>query len=388
MAEQEQSVTDANTEVETENNDLVAKKAQEDAELDQLWDDLVEGKDVGEPKTEEDDEEVASNDEETNEGEESTEKEDGPSKEDLEKENQVVEAIGNKNYIDHDLIKSIEDKELRQKVWNLANTAQSHYNRLHHRDQEINRLKSDLDRMKREFESRPDPATQQQKEQQDKEYSEKIQQFKQDYPDLVDKIDAMANNIFDQKSQQLRELFDKEYGQMRDRYQEESLRTETQRLEEAAKDIFRTEETGVSYRDVVASPDFSDWLETQPAAVKKLAESDNAAEVTSLFKQFEYDYSRKYREMYGRDWVDDVKAARSQSEETHPSANSHNDPTAQAETPTPSKADEVAAKREQTKRKSVTGVKPSRPATTSSMDLEDPDALFDHLAEKSARNRR
>ena len=390
----EENVTDENTNLENGNIEQNLSENPSEDELDALFDSHVT------PETEEDNQEDSQvistssgdddddddDDDDTPDETKNKAVEEGPSKEDLEKEKEVNKQIeSGKNYIDQELINSIEDKELRQKVWSLANTANSHYGRYRQADEENRRLKADLQRLQQERMAQPNPANQAQKDEQDKEHAEKIKRLKDDYPDLADSIQALADNTFKQKSQEFEELIDQKYGQMRQRYEEDRRQQETQRLEEAANTIFRTEETGVSYRDVVASPDFSAWLGTQPESIQRFAESDDAAEVSRLLQMFESDYSREYRNQYGRDWYEDVKPTQSPNEETPSSANSNSDPTAESQANGSNRADQIAAKREQTLRKSVTGVRPSRSASTPDSPLNDPDAYFDHLASKSTR---
>lgn len=325
-----------------------------------------------EPETDEGD-----NEDDEPEQEESTE-EKGAQHDDQAKADTAVEQIGNKNYIDRELINSIEDKELRQKVWNLANTAQSHYNRLYAREQEYNHLKRYVDELEKE--KQQSGKSQQEKKEIDADLNQakqKIQQFKEDYPDLADSIQALAEDTFNEKNKEFTELFERKLSPIQQKMEEESRQAEVQRLEQAAKTIFNTDETGVDYREVVASPDFQAWREQQDQSIQKLIESDNAAEVALVLRQFESDYSRAYREQYGRDWVEDVRASREGSQAKKP-ANSPKttDPEATKQ------GDQIKEKREKRKQAAVTGVKPGRSSTNTQTDLDE-DALFKHFAKQS-----
>lgn len=386
-----ENVTDENTESGIESQETNQNEALSDEELDNLFESHVSGEEVQADEQDEFDDEPGVTERDNK--EENQEKSDessrtgkeGPSSEDLEKERKVTEQINKgKNYIDQELLNSIEDPELKQKVWSLANTASSHHGRLTQREQENRQLKERIAQLERERNSQPDPATQAQKNEQDKAHQAKINRLKEDYPDLAESIQALTDSTFKEKSQELRELIDQEYGPMRQRVLEESRQLEKQRLEEAAQSIFRTNETGVSYRDVVASPEFSAWLQAQPESIQKFADSDIAAEASRLLQMFEHDYSREYRNQYGRDWFEDVKANMNQAEETPSSANSANDPTANEQAPTPNKADEIAARRDQTRRTAVTRVTPSRSHGSNSTP-PDLDTLFDQYASKSTR---
>lgn len=314
---------------------------------------------------------------EEGEAEEEDQPEEESSQEDQQKADQAVEQIGNKNYIDHDLINSIEDKDLRQKVWNLANTAQSHYNRVYAKEQEVNKLKNDLAQVQAQQQvALQNSKSASEEKKVDEETKRKIDRLKEDYPDLSDSIEAMFQTKMTEQSEQLKELFDKEYSPIREKMAEESRQNEVQTLEQAANDIFRTEKTGVNYRDVVASPDFHTWLEQQDPSIKQLANSDRAAEVISVLKNYEYDYSRQFEKVNGQSWVEYVASQREQAKKPQSSTNTPNDPASTA------KGDQIKQQREKRLKTAVTGVKPSRHASNSGASL-DSDSLFNHFAKQS-----
>lgn len=382
-----------NTE-ETESTETASTEGQEEAverqptdeELQQQHEDLF--KEFTEPEPDEEEEEPepeprAGQEEQEDESEEedSTERdqsEKGGGADDQTKADAAVEQIGNKNYIDRELINSIEDKELRQKVWNLANTTQSHYNRLYAREQEYNNLRRYVDELEKEkSQSGKSGQEKQQIEGEISQAREKIKQFKEDYPDLADSIQALAEDTFNEKNKEFTELFERKLSPIEQKMEQESRQAEMQRLDQAAKTIFNTDETGVDYREVVASPDFQAWREQQDPSVQKLIESDNAAEVALVLRQFESDYSRAYREQYGRDWIEDVRA-NSDGSQAKKTANPPNttDPEATKQ------GDEIKEKREKRKQAAVTGVKPGRSGTNTQTDLDE-DALFKHFAKQS-----
>ena len=304
------------------------------------------------------------------------------SQEDQEKANQAVEQIGNKNYIDQDLINSIEDKDLRQKVWNLANTAQSHYNRVYAKEQEVSKLRNEIATLQAQQQvAMQNTQSKAEEKAVDEDTQKKISRLKEDYPDLADSIEAMFQTKISEHSNQLRELFDKEYSPIRQKMEEESRQSEVNRLEQAAQDIFRTDQTGVNYRDVVASPDFQTWLEQQDQSIKQLANSDRAAEVISVLKNYEYDYSRQFEKVNGQSWVEYVVSQREQAKKPQSSTNTPNDPASTA------KGDQIKQQREKRLKTAVTGVKPSRHASNSGASL-DSDSLFNHFAKQSRYNSR
>ena len=304
------------------------------------------------------------------------------SQEDQEKANQAVEQIGNKNYIDQDLINSIEDKDLRQKVWNLANTAQSHYNRVYAKEQEVSKLRNEIATLQAQQQvAMQNTQSKAEEKAVDEATQRKISRLKEDYPDLADSIEAMFQTKISEHSEQLRELFDKEYSPIREKIAEESRQSEVNTLEQAANDIFRTDQTGVNYRDVVASPDFQTWLEQQDQSIKQLANSDRAAEVISVLKNYEYDYSRQFEKVNGQSWVEYVVNQREQAKKPQSSTNTPNDPASTA------KGDQIKQQREKRLKTAVTGVKPSRHASNSGASL-DSDSLFNHFAKQSRYNSR
>ena len=304
------------------------------------------------------------------------------SQEDQEKANQAVEQIGNKNYIDQDLINSIEDKDLRQKVWNLANTAQSHYNRVYAKEQEVSKLRNEIATLQAQQQvAMQNTQSKAEEKAVDEATQRKISRLKEDYPDLADSIEAMFQTKISEHSEQLRELFDKEYSPIRQKMEEESRQSEVNRLEQAAQDIFRTDQTGVNYRDVVASPDFQTWLEQQDQSIKQLANSDRAAEVISVLKNYEYDYSRQFEKVNGQSWVEYVVSQREQAKKPQSSTNTPNDPASTT------KGDQIKQQREKRLKTAVTGVKPSRHASNSGASL-DSDSLFNHFAKQSRYNSR
>lgn len=282
---------------------------------------------------------------------------------------------GNKNYIDHDLINSIEDKELRQKVWSLANTAQSHYHRVYAKEQEVNKLRNQITQLEAEREvAKQSATTQKQEDKIDKDTEAKISRLKRDYPDLADSIEAMFQNQLESRTKELRELIDQSVVPMKERYEEESRQAEIQRLEEAANDIFHTDTTGITFREVVASPDFKTWLDGQDESIKRLANSDRAAEVISVLKNFEYDYSREYQKAYGKSWVEAV-TGESQAKKPSSTNSSTNPELAK-------KAEAIKQKRENKKKAAVSGIAPSRQSTNNDAQA-DAEAYFNHFAKQS-----
>ena len=328
------------------------------------------------------DPEAEAEEETSSDSEQEPEQEEDQQDEDQQKAGQAVEQIGNKNYIDQELINSIEDKELRQKVWNLANTAQSHYNRVYAKEQEVNKLRNDLAQVQAQQQvALQNSKSESESQKIDEETKNKIDRLKEDYPDLSESIEAMFQTKISEHSEQLRELFDKEYSPIREKMEEESRQNEVQTLEQAANDIFRTEKTGVNYRDVVASPDFHTWLEQQDQSIKQLANSDRAAEVVSVLKNYEYDYSRQFEKANGQSWVEFVVSQREQAKKPQSSTNTPNDPASTT------KGDQIKQQREKRLKTAVTGVKPSRHASNSGASL-DSESLFNHFAKNSRYNSR
>lgn len=388
------NVTDNNEEENT--NALQQEKAETEAEQVDQYDPEAEAKQAEEYWKEftgvksASDEDIKSEKEDTatadssSEDEESGEESSGPDEtsevSDNKKAQQVFQQAeetkkGNKNYIDHDLINSIEDKELRQKVWNLANTAQSHYHRVYAKETEVNKLRNQIAQLEAEREVAKQSATTKSQESKiDKATEEKISRLKRDYPDLADSIQAMFEKESEAKQKEFREMLEKEYSPIKQRFEEDSRQQEIEALTQAANEIFQTETTGVSYREVVASPDFQTWLANQDESIKRLANSDRAAEVISVLKNFEYDYSREYQKAYGKSWVEAVtgESMAKKPSSTQPST----DPELAQ------KAESIKQKRETKKKAAVTGIAPSRHSTSADANV-DADAYFKHFAAQS-----
>lgn len=377
-----------NEEIQDQTEDQLEDQVEgtEEAELDEIEYDYTETTDDHEALfrelTDSTNESLADPEEEEVEedAEEEPADEEEASPDDQQKADQAVEQIGNKNYIDQDLINSIEDKDLRQKVWNLANTAQSHYNRVYAKEQEVNKLRNDIADLQAQQQlalQKSQSSTEDKKI--DEETQRKINRLKEDYPDLSESIEAMFQSKISEQSEQLRELFDKEYSPIREKMAQESRQNEVQTLEQAANDIFRTDQTGVNYRDVVASPDFHTWLEQQDSSIKQLANSERAAEVISVLKNYEYDYSRQFEKANGKSWVEYVVSQREQAKKPQSSTNTPNNPASTA------KGDQIKQQREKRLKTAVTGVKPSRHASNSGASL-DSESLFNHFAKQSRYN--
>lgn len=373
-----------NEEIQNQMEDQV--EGTEEAELDEIEYNYIETTDDHEALfrelTDSPNESLADPEEETEEDAEEEPAEEEASPDDQQKADQAVEQIGNKNYIDQDLINSIEDKDLRQKVWNLSNTAQSHYNRVYAKEQEVNKLRNDVADLQAQQQialQKSQSSTEAKKI--DEDTQRKISRLKEDYPDLSESIEAMFQSKISEQSEQLRELFDKEYSPIREKMAQDSRQHEVQNLDQAANDIFRTDQTGVNYRDVVASPDFRTWLEQQDTSIKQLANSERAAEVISVLKNYEYDYSRQFEKANGKSWVEYVVSQREQAKKPQNSTNTPNNPASTT------KGDQIKQQREKRLKTAVTGVKPSRHASNSGASL-DSESLFNHFAKQSRYNSR
>lgn len=382
---QEQAETEATTETQAEEQVDQYDPEAERLEAEKYWKEFTsQGEETDEePEAEEedsDDEARATEEGESATGDTEPHTPSAVTQEDEQKAAEVFKQAeqtktGNKNYIDQELINSIEDKELRQKVWNLANTAQSHYHRVYAKEQEVRQLKNQITQLQAEQEVAKGSATNKKQESQvDKATEDKISRLKRDYPDLADSIEAMFNTQLESRTKELRELFEKEVVPFKQKVEEESRQQEIQSLEQAANDIFQTEVTGVSFRDVVASPDFQTWLEGQDESIQRLANSDRAAEVVSVLKNFEYDYSREYQKAYGKTWVE---ALTGEDEAKKPSSTN---PTTDPELT--KKAEDIKQRRDTRKKAAVTGVNPSRSSTSNDANV-DAEAYFNHFAKQS-----
>lgn len=386
----------ANTNNHLENDDDLQEKVQTETKAEevneeelaqQFWDEFTGKKEPEDSSTDDPDdigaeeETVQPKDQDEDKGNVTDSQAVEPSSEDSAKLNKALDQIeqtkgGNKNYIDHDLLNSIEDPNLRQKVWALANTAQSHYGRLYQREQELNKLRNQLAQVEAEREVAKQQATTKAQESQiDKDTEDKVHRLKRDYPDLSDSIEALFRTELDKRQKEINELFDKNIVPLQQKMENEARQTEIQRLEEAANEIFQTETTGISYKEVVKSPDFDAWLSSQDESIRKLANSDRAAEVALVLKTFESDYSRQYKQVYGKSWIEAVTEGQVSADKAN-ATNTSTDPDLSK------RAEAIRQKRETRKRAAVTGVAPSRQPTSNEASA-DAEAYFNHFAKQS-----
>jgi len=119
------------------------------------------------------------------------------------------------------------------------------------------------------------------------ELPESLKQLQEDYPELGKQLAA----IYQEQASTLRKEFSDQIDPIIETQTTDAKALEQAQIEEAASDIFKTEETGVYWKDVVSSDDFSAWLSTQPVFIQDTARtSKDAKDGIDILRMYESDY--------------------------------------------------------------------------------------------------
>ena len=117
--------------------------------------------------------------------------------------------------------------------------------------------------------------------------SEKLKRLQEDYPELGKQL----TDIWAEREATLRQEFTDQLTPIQAARDADAIASDQAKLEQAAADIFNTEETGVYWKDVVQSEDFAAWLDMQPTFIQKTArESNDAQDGIDVLKLYEDDY--------------------------------------------------------------------------------------------------
>jgi hypothetical protein len=169
-----------------------------------------------------------------------------------------------------------------------------------------------------------------------------LRQLKEDYPELG----AQLDEIFAHERAQAEALVDSRLQPLQEKLDHDAQASEQEVLESKAAKIFNTEETGVHWKDVVQSEDFSAWLDQQPSFIQDTARTTkNASDGLDILQMYENAY----------------QAAINATQETEQSTKQPE------EDVDPSPGDDIKKRRAQ--RKASTVSTPSEPITT------DPDRI-------------
>jgi len=119
------------------------------------------------------------------------------------------------------------------------------------------------------------------------ELSENLKQLQEDYPELGKQI----AQIWAERETSLRKEFSDQIDPIKEAQTADAKASEQAQMEQAGSDIFKTEETGVYWKDVVNSEDFSAWLSMQPAFIQNTARtSNNPKDGIDVLRMYESDY--------------------------------------------------------------------------------------------------
>lgn len=275
---------------------------------------------------------------------------------------------GKKRYTDEEWIQAIPE-EYRDKVRNLANTAQSHYNRVFKLEHDKQQYQNFIEQMRAQQQSSTDPAKQETTKEDPKPPKE-LETLKQELGDeFSDALAAAVQYEVGKSKSELEKALEERLAPISQKMESETQHNEIQRLETGANELFETERTGVSYQDVVASEDFRYWLADQPPRVQNLLNSDSADDVLVGLTKYEHDYQKKFAELKEQGYFDD------NTEET-PTANSQERASASQQS-----GDDVRHRRQQALDRNQTDVSPSRSGKDTETDTSY-EALFNQMAKK------
>jgi len=173
--------------------------------------------------------------------------------------------------------------------------------------------------------------------------SEALSQLKSDYPELSKTLEA----VMAERETSLKQEFDARLTPIQEGREADAKASAASQLEQKAAEIFDTENTGVYWKDVVHSEDFSAWLDTQPSFIQNTARTtEDPAEGLDVLAMYE----RAYQAAVGAIPEDDTGTDTSQG-------------------------DKIKAQR--SKRKVTTTSPDSKPAGSDSKDYSgDYDAMF------------
>lgn len=189
---------------------------------------------------------------------------------------------------------------------------------------------------------------------------EAYRQLKEDYPELSQQLDE----IFAHERAQAEALVDSRLKPIQEKMSKDAQASEVDMLEREAAKIFKTEETGVHWKDVVASEDFAAWVEQQPAFIQKTArETKSASDGIEILRMFENAYQAAVQ-----------NTQRPEPEQHKPAEEST------------SRADKLKADRDRRKASTVSPV--SKPAGTDTDALAgDYDSMFNTMWSKRTSRR-
>lgn len=269
------------------------------------------------------------------------------------------------------LLEKVDDPELKKQVQHLVQSDRSQKGRvsaLTKKLQKIEEYYSNAISQAQASEanrSKPAPASTAPKEEpkgreEETELPPEVAALKETAPAVYKAAKALYESSSKKDLETVRKEYEERIKPLEESAVREANQREAQRLEQMAAELFDSENTNITVRDVIGSSDFAAWLRGQPQTIRQIYQNARTAdEAILVLNKFEndYEYMRKLNE----------KTA------------SHEEPAQneRKEKPSSSKGDELRAKRESTKQKSVSPK--SKSAATAAVDSTDYDAIFNHF---------
>ena len=193
----------------------------------------------------------------------------------------------------------------------------------------------------------------------DEELPPEVAALKESAPAVYKAAKALYESSSRKDLDRVRQEYEERIKPLEESAVREANQKEAQRLEKMAAELFDSENTGITVRDVIGSSDFAAWLKGQPAGVRNIYRNARTAdEAILVLNKFENDYEYMSK----------------LNEQLNPKQETQNE---RKEEPEANKGDELRAKRETRKKTSVSPK--SKSAATAAVDSTDYDKLFDHF---------
>lgn len=267
------------------------------------------------------------------------------------------------------ILDSVEDPDLKKKIQRLVQSDRSQKGRVSALTKKLNKLEeyysnaiaasqAQPSRQPEEHKAPASTADDQSGRNESEEVSPEMAALKEKYPGVYAALEKMADAKARKGQEDLQRTIDERVRPIEESYRQEANRREAARLEQMAGELFDTEKTGITIRDVIVSEDFSSWLRGQTPQVRDFYKRASTAEEAMLvLNKFENDYQ------YMKSINDKLASYDSASDNK--------------EEPDSTKGDKLKAKRDATKSKSVSPRSKSTPTTA--VDTSDYDSIFDRM---------
>lgn len=116
---------------------------------------------------------------------------------------------------------------------------------------------------------------------------ESIQKLQEDYPELGKQL----VDIFNDREAALKQEISAQIDPIKEARDADARAADQALIEREAAEIFKTEETGTYWKDVVRSEDFTNWLDTQPTFIQNTARTSNdPQDGIDVLRLYENDY--------------------------------------------------------------------------------------------------